>query len=73
MEKELEELMAQIAQETDAIKVEIAKSNEKKLKGTSFNCAALKRLRKCLLNLEKVGFNFRKASVQYQKQEKVVE
>jgi len=67
MDTKLIETMNEVSSEIDAIKVELAKSNEKKLKGTTFNCAALRRARKHLLNLEKIGFKFRRDSVSYEK------
>lgn len=70
MEKELEEMMDQISDYIDAIKINIAKSKAKTLKGTTLNCAALQRLRKQLLNLQKIGLLFRKTSVKYTRREK---
>lgn len=67
MEETITSLMGQISTEIDAIKVEIAKSNERKLNGTSFNCAALQRVRMRLLALDKLGYQFRRDSIKYQK------
>ena len=69
-EQEIKEMMEEISKGIDDIKVEIAKANERKSKGATFNCAALHRLRQLFLKIEKVGFRFRKVTVAYQKEKK---
>lgn len=69
-EQEIKLMMKDIAEHIDDIKVEIAKANERKAKGATFNCAALHRLRQLLLKVEKIGFTFRKTTIAYQKEKK---
>lgn len=67
-ETEVKQIMESLNKEIDALKIEMAKANEKKIRNSSFNCSALHRTRKLLLSIEKLGLAFRKASVDYQKE-----
>jgi len=67
-EDEVKKLIKEINQQVDSLKIEMAKATEIRIRKASFNCSALHRTRKLLLKLEKLGFEFRKASVAYQKE-----
>ena len=65
--QEIKEIMEEISNKIDKIKVEIAKANERNTPTSSFNVAALHRMRQLLVSVSKIGIDFRKKTVAYQK------